>query len=250
MNRNQMIAFLVANSAAWKGKEAVLNAKAGDKFVLDDASLKAMVDEVKGLQAATNALKETAKIAGAPEDIALNEMPAFIKDKMMKEDDGEEEDDEETKNKKTTNRKAPKGDQTVNLEALTPEQLDALSKRMTGMTVNEAKDAATAVRSYREKEKRIVANKLVRHLPEDKREKRVKELCANNSLEQLYDRLADMPAQTQNDSDDSIRVPVFGGRLLLDQPAPSGQSFNAEDFETFQPTPVHNWEKKGDKTAA
>ena len=248
MNRNQMVAFLVANSAAWKDRAAVLNTKAGDKYVFEDATLKGMVDEVRG--ATANAAVVTAlaeKLGdGAP---ALNEMPAFIKDKIeAKEDEEEEEDeDEKAKNKKgaTKNcaKNTPAAEATVNFDNLTPAQLDALSKRLTGMTVNEAREAADRDRKHMEKEKRIVVNKLTAHLPDDARAARQKKLLALN-LTELYDRLADMPVVAQND-DSGDRLPVYGGRIG----AGDDVIANTENAETFDLTPM-NWTKPKAGSAA
>ena len=255
MNRNQMVAFLDAQPGPWKGKAAVLNARAGDKFVLDDGQLKALVDDAKA--ATANAAVATAVREALGDDApTLNEMPAFIKEKIKaKEDDeDEEEEDEEDGKKKTTNKKAGADRQdgpTVNFANLTPEQIDQISVAITGKPAAQAKAAVANSTRYEEREKEIVVNRLTAHIqdPAQKQARRAKLLKL--ALPELHDRLADLPTVAANlgDSDDAVRVPYYGGRLLLDAAAPS-PSYNADDYETFQPTPVMNWDKKDSKTTA
>lgn len=254
--RAENIAFLTANTAAWKGKEAVLNAKAGDKYVFDDATLNVMVGEVQEALNAAKVVTDLRTELAIPEDTALNAMPAFIKkkidDKKAAEDaaDGGADDDQEDSNgnkikKQTKNRQA---DQTVNLSNLTPAQLeDAFKKMSGGLTPAEVRNAVDAQKAAEAKEKAVVINQLLSVVPDDKKEAR-RAALNKKELRELYERYdmlresgALTTSNTQRDSDD--RLPVYGGRLA------DPTAYNADEMETFDLTTM-NWDKTAAGSAA
>lgn len=127
MDRTQAIGWLVANCAEWKGKDKLLANK--DAFSDDEVKalvknaekLKADVAERDALLTANKALLDAAKALGAPASMTVNEMPAFIKEKMdAKKGSGDkDEDKDEKKEEEVENR----------LKELIKNQLSGLSAK-------------------------------------------------------------------------------------------------------------------------
>ena len=91
MDRNATIQWLTTNCDCWKNKDKVLANK--DAFTDEDLTRLKVNAEKSALTA--NALKETAQAFGAPATLTVNEMPAFIKDKIKAKEDEDEEDEED-----------------------------------------------------------------------------------------------------------------------------------------------------------
>lgn len=109
MNRDATINFLVTNCDCWKGKQAVL----ANKEAFTDADLEKLKTNVEQSKANALTVNSIRKECGAA-DVALNEMPAFIKEKIAakgkkpvveEEDEEEEEEVEEVEEKPTKNSK-------------------------------------------------------------------------------------------------------------------------------------------------
>lgn len=78
MNRDQAISYLTTNCACWKGKEALL----GNATSFTDAEVVQLAQEHKTSVSVVNVLRSVGTTVGAPKTLTLNEMPAFIKEKM------------------------------------------------------------------------------------------------------------------------------------------------------------------------
>lgn len=77
MTKAQIVTWLTTNCDCWKGADKVLN-------TMDEAQLKklkANADKQQTLEVTANAFVKIAKSLGAPDDMALNAMPAYVEEK-------------------------------------------------------------------------------------------------------------------------------------------------------------------------
>jgi hypothetical protein len=231
--RREKVTFLVANCDCWKGKEQLLN---NDQLV-DDKGLDLLVSNVQQAAAgkiAVNALKEISKEVGAPDDLAANAMPAFIKKKIDAKkaaedaaDKGADDADENPDGTKKKTANAAAGDTTVNFGNLTAEQKDQLSRAIFGQPVSVVTAGLNLAVNYEQREKQIVINRLTDHLPDGPdKAARQKKLMALN-LDELYDRLADRPTVGNGRPDSDDRLPLFGSRAAIPaEPAGGDAAYN------------------------
>jgi len=83
MTKPQLVAYLTTNCDCWKGAEKVLNTM--DTAQLDKLKLNA--DKTKTLELTANAFVQVAKNLGAPDDMALNAMPAYLAEKTKEKEE-------------------------------------------------------------------------------------------------------------------------------------------------------------------
>lgn len=78
MNRDQATTYLTTNCDCWKNKKEVL----ANKQLFTDEEVVRLADKHKASTLAVNSLRQISQTVGAPKTLTINEMPAFIKDKM------------------------------------------------------------------------------------------------------------------------------------------------------------------------
>jgi len=83
MTKPQLVAYLTTNCDCWKGAEKVLNTM--DEPQLN--KLKANVEKTKTLEITANAFVQVAKKLGAPGDMAINAMPAYVEEKTKEKEE-------------------------------------------------------------------------------------------------------------------------------------------------------------------
>lgn len=216
MDRKATIAYLTTNCGVWKGEEATLEKFSDEQL----KKLKINAERAKANEAVANAVRE----ASGDDSLALNAMPAFIKEKIAgKGKPGEKEEEEEEEEVENGKPPFPPKKPAANAE------LAALRAQVATLTANEEK------RNRKEKVelvRRLTAN--LEAQPEARKARGLK--LMKESIESLQDRLLDMPvAPTRNREDDQDNSDLdFTG-------AGVGIAANSEeDGEPLVP-PTINW---------
>lgn len=141
--RNEAIQTLVTNCDCWKGKQEVLANK--DSFT--DEDIQRLLKSFNARKLAVNTLREIGAVVKAPADLTVNNMPAFIKEKMGKAEEDEEqevedptdEEEEEVMNNKKTTKNAAKSKKAAPItERLSPDELEVWNNAVK-ITANEKK---------------------------------------------------------------------------------------------------------------
>lgn len=211
--REQNIKTLTANCDCWKGKEKVLSNK--DAFSDDDlAKLVKNAQEHKDSALVVNAVREQLKI---DPKLAVNAMPAFLKERMKsaEEDEGEEEEEEEeeanSKAKPAQNARAWKGlDDWLKDPASAPQEVKELVKN--GIKVDR-------------REKRKLVQQLLGNVRDDNKRKLLANRYMAKPLDELEELVSLIPQRADNrrEEDDDF-VPSYVG-------AGGGPVFNSDDDE-------------------
>lgn len=222
VNKLQLVQWLTTNCDCYKKAETALNG-------MDEATLKTL--KAKEEKATANALvvNSLRKDLELPEDLASNEMPAFIKKKMAKkmgpDDDMDDDDDSDTekKGKKMTGNAKP---QTLaEWEASIPA---------------EAKQIFNAAKKVERREKAAICNRLVANIKDDEgRRKKFDKLMTKNlaELEELVE-LIPAPVQNRDEDDEDLfddgrgrrrgRADYSGAGEFYEAPV-SNADFDADD---------------------
>lgn len=216
--RKENIAYLTENSQTWKSNAKLLN----NSEAFPDAILERMRAEVEESSLggiALNCLKQT--FGDELEGVTANEMPAFIKDKVApEEEEVEEEEVPAFPPKKKDAEEIPvgnrgkKGKKQVNNQETIEQYLDRTQAPA------ELREFVANSRENAIKDKRAIIAKLVANHPKDKRAARAQAL-GKLSLNELKDRLADMPTANAKPEDVSRH---------FDLPTPSPR-YGSENWE-------------------
>ena len=234
MDRTKATAFLVTNCDCWKGKEKVLQ----NKELFDDASVIALAkNAARGMQneVVVNAL--TTKLGDKCP--TLNEMPAFIKDKIAAKDEKKVDPEEE------------EVDGEEELALLAHSKKKATANKGKPMTVEEyladpripapIRNAHRHAIKIEEREKQVVVNKLTSAISDPERKAERKKRLMTLELNELYDRLGDVAEVVMNhDSEDEVPLPRYGSGDVI---FPNSQTNNESEAETLD-LPTMNWAKK------
>lgn len=97
MNRDQATTHLVTNCACWKGKKDMLN----NKQLFTDEEVVTLATNHQSAVLLTNSLRNISEAVGAPKTLTLNELPAFIEEKMEEKDGEKKPGEEEVVNAET-----------------------------------------------------------------------------------------------------------------------------------------------------
>lgn len=187
-NKAEAVKDLTANCECWKGKEKALNAMDEDALAI----LAKQAEEARKGVTANSLLKEIAKSTGAPADLTLNAMPAFIQAKMdakkKKEDaadggaDDSEEDDAGDKKKVTGNRDISK----LPVEQrLAPDEI---------ATLNFAREIEQGVK------KQLVDKIVTTNASSDAHRKAIRPVYEKMDIKTLRQLVAELPQQGQTNN--------------------------------------------------
>lgn len=90
MDRDQAIAHLTTNCNCWKGKKDVL----ANTQMFTDAQVIELATNHKNAVLLANSLRDISEAVGAPKTLTINELPAFIKEKVEEKEEDKPEGEE------------------------------------------------------------------------------------------------------------------------------------------------------------
>jgi hypothetical protein len=206
MNRDQIVNWLVTNCSCWKGKKEVLGNE--DSFSDDDLKkLREVAERSASLEVTANALAEVATVFGAPHDLEINAMPAFIKKKIAarkdEEDMEDEEEDEDMEENTTKAEKAPV--KVANRVAALPRTSSKPRWKTANDWMNDPAsapaDIKAAVRNAMEIEQRermFLVDQLVANVEDESSRKRLTSKLGAKPIDELRDLVALVPATQES----------------------------------------------------
>lgn len=222
MNRQQNITFLTTNCDCWKGKDKVLaNTEA---FTDDD------LNALREQHVLANGFRDVSIAVGAPGTLLVNELPAFIQQKIDAKKKGavppEEEEDEEDEEELM-----PKKKPIIPIaNRLSPEELPVWN---------------TAVRIEREARQRLTdqLTRIAAHSPPQRQLLITNKLKTNPTYEQLQEML-DLVGPTENSLGDvPTPLPNYFGAAGRPDTTVNTAAMDA-DADNVLPTPTLNFAKK------
>lgn len=188
-NKAEIVQYLTTNCDCWKGAEKTLNSLDEEQL----KKLKANAETGAVYKQAAETLQLVANSAGAPKDISLNAIPAFIKKKMAK-NEGEEVMEGEVDAEGNPIKKAPP---VVPAPAANQAKVPTTLAEFEALMPPEAKAIWNTAKQITDNEKARVVAALVANCKDPSARKAAADVYNRVDLEQLRPLLAAVPQPQQ-----------------------------------------------------